>query len=56
MLKMKQINKLLFSFLLTLVCTFSFGQRLESIKLFSSHTQGYSNPVSYTHLTLPTKA
>ena len=43
MLKMKQINKLLFSISLTLVCTFSFGQRLESIKLFSSHTQGYSN-------------
>ena len=43
MLKMKQINKLLFSFSLIFGCTFSFGQRLESIKLFSSHTQNYSN-------------
>ena len=42
MLKMKQISKLFLSFLLILICTFSFGQRLESFKL-STPSNNYSN-------------
>ena len=42
MLKMKQISKLLLSFLLIFICTFSFGQRLESFKL-STPSNNYSS-------------
>jgi hypothetical protein len=42
MLKMKQISKLLLSFLLIFICTFSFGQRLESFKL-SAPSNNYSS-------------
>ncbi|MDG2342510.1 MAG: hypothetical protein P8L24_05550, partial [Cytophagales bacterium] len=39
---MKQISKLLLSFLLIFICTFSFGQRLESFKL-STPSNNYSS-------------
>ncbi|MFL3001593.1 MAG: hypothetical protein ACJZ0Y_05450 [Cytophagales bacterium] len=39
---MKQISKLLLSFLLIFICTFSFGQRLESFKL-SAPSNNYSS-------------